>query len=60
MWEGFLQHGGLHAVLAGRLMVLRLAEPCRSMLRHGHLLLQRRLLLRRGLLLQVLWGGLQV
>ena len=41
-------------------MVLRLAEPCRCMLRHGHLLLQRRLLLRRGLLLQVLWGGLQV
>ena len=61
LWEGFLQHGGLHAVLAGRLMVLRLAEPCRSMLRHGHLLLQRwLLLLRRGLLLQMLWGRLQV
>lgn len=60
MREGFLQHGGLHAVLAGRLMVLRLAESCRRMLRHGHLLLQRRLLLRRGLLLQVLRGGLQV
>jgi hypothetical protein len=30
------------------------------MLRHGHLLLQRRLLLRQGLLLQVLRGGLQM